>query len=338
MRLGGFAAAMAATMGLLLVGTLLLPVNPYVRFQSLADTIYFRAGWIYERIHYDETPIDIVFIGSSRTAASVYPTLLEPALAEKGIDARVVNFSLASSGFDIRDTIVRELFSEHAPKLLVFSVAEAFPRDGHDAFSEIGTVGEVLGAPLIANRNLPGNLLRLPMRQIELALASAAPEAFGRRGSFDPGAYIGTTVNPRDTLDFEDDLDKLDTPEHAQSLARQAARRRSYITPPILPESLAWVEFGVSRSYLADTVEMAREHGTEIAFLFMPFYTGYESPLEEAWLKQYGPVWKANFLKDDPRNYEDSGHLAAAPRVKAAVTEWLAGNITEYMKAEGAEE
>jgi hypothetical protein len=88
----------------------------------------------------------------------------------------------------------------------------------------------------------------------------------------------------------------------------------------------------VSRSYIERFVKLAKENGTEVAFLFMPFYTGPEAPMEDEWLQQFGPVWKANFLREDPTNYKDSGHAANTPHVTGMVTDWLADNMSSVMK------
>ena len=47
---------------------------------------------------------------------------------------------------------------EHHPeiRLIVLGVVEALPRDGHQAFGDLATPAEVLSAPWIVNRTLPG--------------------------------------------------------------------------------------------------------------------------------------------------------------------------------------
>lgn len=330
-----FLAVVFLTFAALFALALALPVNPYIRFQNLDDTIYFRAKWIYERIHFDPTPIDVVILGSSRAGAGAYPTLIEPALQARGTPAHVVNFSLPSSGFDLRETIVQELFKEKAPKLLIFDVAEAFPRDGHDAFGELAPVSEILNSPFLVNRNLPKNILRLPIREISLSMMTLMPEAYGKQAAFSPTSYSGTVVNPRDMLNFEDNLEILDTAEHAEKLAAQAKIRRRSLTPPLLPDSLSWIEFGVSQSYINRIVSLAEEHGTKVVFLFMPFYTGPGEPLESKWLQQRHPLWNADFMKNDPRNYEDSAHSAASPRVKEMLTNWFSEKISAELSGKG---
>lgn len=327
--LARFWLALAGSLVVLTGVVLALPHDPYIRFQALNDTIYNRAQWIYERIHHDPEPIDVVFIGSSRTGAAVQPELMEAALAERGLDVTVANFSLASSGMDIRDTILRETFRAKSPKLVVIPVVEAFPRDGHDAWGEIATAGEVLTAHPIVNRNLPGNLLRLPIRQVSLATASLVPEAWGRVAGADTQGY--TARSDEHWSVTYDDPAEFATTEHLEMLEGQAKRRYRSIRPPILPERFSWVEFGVSQTYIRNMVALAEENGAEIAFLFLPFYTGYEGPIEEAWLSELGPLWKANFIKDDPTNYRDSGHLNGTERVRAEITAWLADRVAETL-------
>jgi len=48
-----------------------LPDNAYQRWQLLDGTIHRNCAGIYERCHFDPTPIDVAFIGPSRTAEGV---------------------------------------------------------------------------------------------------------------------------------------------------------------------------------------------------------------------------------------------------------------------------
>ena len=73
-------AFFALTCVLLLVVSILLPHDRYIRYQQLTDSDLFRSRWVYERIHYDKTPIDVAVIGSSRLEASVSAPILEKEL------------------------------------------------------------------------------------------------------------------------------------------------------------------------------------------------------------------------------------------------------------------
>lgn len=329
---GAFIAVVALTFAICAAAAIALPHQPYIRFQNLKGTIYARIVWIYERIHYDPAPINIAFLGSSRTGAGIYPTLIEPALAARGAPRRVVNFALPSTGFDIRDTIANELLSTRKVDLIVFDVGEIFPRDGHEAFGDVASLKQLATAPWLINRELPKDYLRLPLRQISLAFGSLSPQAFGFQPTFDPTRYWGSTIDPRNMLNLDENLGKLGTPEHQTKLEAQAGLRRAQLRPSLLPARFADIEFGVSRTYVERLIALAKAKKVKIAFLYLPFYKGPTAPREEVWLAAFGPVWKANFLANDPHNFEDSAHTAASPEVKTAITGWVADQIMTVLK------
>lgn len=331
--LNRFLALVAVVFALAWAGSLALPHDSYIRYQSFEGTIFDRLTWVYERIHFDETPIDVAFIGSSRSASGAIAPYLEAELAARGHDLRVVNFSIPASGLDVRDTIVRDLLARKKVRLIVLGVVEALPRDGHQAFGDLGTAGEILTSPLIVNRNLPRNLLRLPVRQITLAMATAAPGAFGYRRVFDQGTYRGASIDVRPyggwTLARDEAL-RAD-PSHARTMAAEARDRRREITPPLLPDALAWVEFGVSRSYVRRIAAAAASHDAEVAFLFMPFFEGFDAPRESAWFERFGPVWAASFVKDNASNFRDAAHVSDSGA--RLVTPWLADRVLEALES-----
>ena len=329
---GWFLTAVVTAFAVCGVVAVLLPHDPYVRYQSLNGTMFERASWIYERIHFDPTPIDVAFIGSSRTARGAVPSLIEPELRRRGAARKVVNFSLPASGMDIRLTLARELLESRDVELLVIGVVEALPRDGHQAFSDIATPGEILTSPWVVNRNLPKNLARLPIRQMQLSFASAFPAAFGYRTAFDPSLYPGATIDSRlfSGWTVEGEARLHANPGHARELAEESARRKGEITPPVLPEYLRWVEFGVSRTYLERIARLADAHDTRLAFVFFPFFQGYREPLEKQWLEERGPLWIADFMMTDPANYNDAAHASASGADQLAV--WLSDRIVENLQ------
>ena len=327
-RLGTFHTGLWLVLLACLIITVMLPHNPYIRYQAMSGTIFERVRWTYERIHFDDTPIDIAFIGSSRTARGVISPDLESQLADLGHNVNIVNFSIPASGFDVRLALALELLAEKQPELLVISVVEQFPRHGHKAFGELASTGELLASPWIVNRNLPGNLARLPMRQITLALASWMPAAFGYNEEFVFEAYAGTSVDPRIFNPGKTDGPK--TSDDIAALDRESRFRRGDITRQVLPATLAWLEFGIPRTYLRRIAELAATNGTQIVFLYLPFYGGFSEPFERAWLEQYGPVLTAEFLLNNPNLYNDVAH--ASELGAARITDWLAVALTRLLK------
>lgn len=108
LSLGGFLGLTGVVFVAAYLVTMLLPHDPYIRYQSFKDTIFDRLGWVYERLVFDPTPIDVLVVGSSRSARGANATLLEEALAARGRDLHVANISEPAAGMDIRLTKIRD--------------------------------------------------------------------------------------------------------------------------------------------------------------------------------------------------------------------------------------
>lgn len=311
--------------------TFALPHDAYIRHQAFSGTIFDRLAWIYERAVFDDTPMDVVIIGSSRSARGANAAALEATL--DGV--HVANLSMPASGLDVRLAKFATLLEAgKAPKLLVLGVVEALPRFGHQAFGDLATTQQLVSAPPLINATLPANLAGLPYRQLELALASRLPEAFGHQRNFDQAAYRGPTPDHRrfNNPDWSAEQEAAFTTRaaHAATLDQETVRRQAEITPPLLPGLVSGLEFGVSRSYLRRIASMAETAGTEIVFLHLPFYRGYPAPIDRAWLERLGDVWTPPIDREDPENYVDAAHLSQ--KGIDALTPWLAAKIQETLE------
>lgn len=298
----------------LFVLALLLPHNPYIRYQNFAGTIYSDMKWVYERIHYDDTPIDVAIIGSSRANAGIDPTALSAAL---GVNA--ANLSIPATGNDVRWTLARELLNARDVDVLILPVHEQFPRDGHQAFGDAARVDEVFFGPLLVNRALPVNIARLPVRQIDLAIKSLTPAAFDFTAEFDPATYRGATPDRRSP--------ELDVADSAAELEQASKQRHWQLRGPILPSSLSQVEFGMSYGSFKRILKLAKAKGTKVIFLYLPFYKGFETPVEADWFAANGTYLDAGFMREDTADYADSGHMTRAGGQK--LTAWLATELKE---------
>ena len=182
----------------------LLPDDPYQRWQLLDGTIQKNVRWIYERTNFDPTPIDVVILGPSRSAADMDSLELEADLARMGIPAHVVNFSLPEAGRDVNYAIARELFKTKNPKVLVLGVIEKPSRFGHPAFKYIAPSWLVADPGYFINLNYLSNLIYLPYRQMELFLADLWPSLMGLTKTFNPETYRGSNIDTTGAQFFPD--------------------------------------------------------------------------------------------------------------------------------------
>jgi hypothetical protein len=321
---------------LILTGTLFgyailvaLPHDDYIRYQSFKGTAFGRLPWIYDRIHHDAAPIDIVIFGTSRSGAGIVPPLLEAELAARcGERLKVANFALPTTGMDIRLTLLNETLATKRPRLVLFDTTERLPRDGHQAFGGLARTSELMASPWLINRKLPANLMGLPIRQVRLAVATLAPDSFGYRRQFDPTSYAGTTIRIAPAIILTGDAAApvaASAAVHAARMAEGSAQRLASIRPPLFGGRVEAIEFRMSRHYVHAVHDRARAAGAQFAIVFFPFYRGPEQPLDKDWLETIAPVWSVPGVSTDPANYIDTAHLGRKP--EAHVQNWLAERI-----------
>jgi hypothetical protein len=301
----------------------MLPDDPYQRWQLLDGTIHKNARWIYERSNFDSTPIDVAFLGPSRMQAAVIAPQLEAALGAKGIPAHVVNFSLPENGRDLHYLIARELFRTKSPKVLVIGVIEKPSRFGHPAFKYLAPSWLVADPGYFINIDYLSDIIYLPYRQMNLFLADLSPSLMGLKKTFNPATYRGSSIDMRPAALNHDN------PMPRDELISDVNKLEKGIHPPILPVFLRDVEFGDERHYIREIAELAREKGTRIVFLSLPYYTGPDDIQEEPFYRQFGDFINASFLTSHAEWYADHAHLT--PHGARILTDWLVPYISQEL-------
>jgi hypothetical protein len=316
------------------VGAGFLPDDPYQRWQLLDGTIHANARWMYERSHFDPTPIDVVFLGPSRMGAGIIAPRLGKALAARGLPSNVVNFSTPEAGRNTNWAAADMLFAVKKPKLVVLGVTEKPQRFGHPAFKYIGRVAAIADPGYPADVNYFSDLIYLPFRQMRLAAADWAPGGMGLAKQFDPARYRGSSVDTtQDNFMPDAKVKRKELPATPEELARQVKTYESGVHPPILPRSLADVEFGDERHYVREIAELAERNGAKVAFLFLPYYTGpsrMEDIQELKFYKQFGPVLNPDFLPSHAEFFGDYAHVVR-PGAEA-LTDWLVEPVAQLLK------
>ena len=273
--LRSFVAILGAALGIA-VAVSLLPERPYERWQLLDGTIHGKTRWIYERVHFDPRPVDVMFVGPSRVDRAVDPVQLQQILSSGGKPVRVVNFALPEGGRNINDVIVEETLSQKTPKLIVIGVIEKPSRFGHSAYKYVAPRGYWPSRATSPMWKWPGDMIYLPYRQMLLLRPisrRARRELTGRRStrpSTTRTPPIRPSVEKPDKLSVED----WTQPASDAELHRGVTKLERGMTPPILPNGLADVEFGDDRHYVRRMVAAAQKKGVKVAFLFLPYYTG----------------------------------------------------------------
>ena len=103
--------------------------------------------------------------------------------------------------------------------------------------------------------------------------------------------------------------------------------------PPILPSRLADLEFGDERFYVRQIVDLAKEHGAQVAFLFLPYYKGPDDVQEIQFYRRFGPLMNASFIAAHPEWFADYGHLTRGGA--HILTDWLIEPVAALLKPAG---
>jgi hypothetical protein len=299
--------AMLGVALVLTVAVCLLPENAYQRWK-LVDSDYGRLRWIYERIHYDPRPIDVVILGSSRSQLGFSPPGIEQQLAEHGKDANVVNFSIFNVGRNIQWVILREIYKAKSPRVIVLEVAEPHYPFGHHLFKDLASTKAIISAPKQALHEYFNDLTYLPALKLKLFGANLFPELFGLAKQFDPQAY---ERNPTDfTKNFLDDtghiVDMGKTVPRGTLVEQmsQQASRNAWIA-----SEYARLNGGDDRIYIRKIADDAKAHGAQLIFVYMPNFTGPGTVSDPDFLKQYGSVIDNGDLASRDQLFENWSHL-----------------------------
>jgi hypothetical protein len=311
--------------------TFFLPHDRYIRYQQLTDSDLFRTRWVYERIHYDKTPIDVAIIGSSRLEASVSAPILEKELSEKlGRPVHVANLAVPEEGRNLHYLIARELLETHPEtRLILVSVVEQADIS-HPAFRYLGDPADLLRAPLFINHYYFLDAAFLPYRQMSYFLQTHFPSWFGESRTFRKD-YAGTGFDT--TYSFYLPSGKLVDRYHVMpedKLEGYSRETKNILGNTWHPRS-RWSALNnpLEPEYTKQLVALAQKHCVETIFVRLPFYKSPEHIYDEAFYRSLAPLLDAEQLNGNPRNYEDAGHFNRSGT--DLVSAWLNEAIDPYL-------
>lgn len=312
MRVSRFLVAIAVTAVLVLGALALLPDDRYARFAhaSTESPHYLRIRWIYERIHFDRTPIDVAFIGTSHSQSAIDSRIVEEAMRARGQDVHVVNFAVPHLGRDLHWLLGRELLENRTVRELVVEVQDYEPRAPHPAFQRLGSVRDLVTSPVVINTGYLDNLVRLPRREVDLALpginGTDAPRFVPERydgAHWDDTAVLHGFTAPR-TAAYPEAKLVADAAMLRTQLANNDALARRFAMPDGCSLLLRY-----NRHYLDALLRLAREKGVHVTFLYLPFFAGPATPPKAAYYDVFGETLTPGAILADPAIWLNVDHL-----------------------------
>jgi hypothetical protein len=324
-------AQLALCFSLYCVLSYFLPHDRYIQYQQLADSDLFRSRWVYERIHYDKTPIDVAILGSSRLETSVSAPILEKELSEElGRPIHVANLAIPQEGRNLHFLVARELVESHPEtRIILLSVVERADLS-HPAFRYLADPIDLLCAPLLLNHYYFLDAAFLPYRQMSYFVQTYLPGWFGVSRAFRKD-YQGTGFDT--TYSFYLPSGKLVDRYHVMPQDKLDAGYGRIMTGlgGAWHQPSRWHALNnpLEEEYTKRIVDVARKHGVETIFVRLPFYDSPPHMYDEAFYRGLGPLLDAEGLTSDPRDFEDEGHFNRAGT--NLVSPWLKEAIEPYL-------
>lgn len=336
----GLAAGCLAALGV----TLCLPFEPYIAWQQSAGTQLFHSRWVYERLHHDQSPIEVAIVGSSKLESGISPRGLSRALERRlGRRVPVANLSVVMPGRDFADQIVAQLLATHPEVRLILLSDDGAITNSHPMFRETASAQALVRAPRLVNPHYAINLLALPYRNLANFAQQQRPGWFGVAPRFNPSDYLGTDLDR--TLGYR-------TPEGQQvngDLALEPARLSAMSRAAVARQEagLAWFRYlpppmrlAIERQYLGSIARRARAAHVRLAVVAIPFYGPVQPVENRSAYRAIGPVIALDTLSSRADYYQSAAHLnrkgalAASQALAAALAPLLtAGRVGEAEEA-----
>lgn len=289
----------------------LLPHDGYIRYQQLSHSDLFRSRWVYERIHYDKTPIDVAIIGNSRVESSISAPILEKELSDKfGRPIHVANLAIPQEGRNLHYLVASELLENHPEtRIILVSVVENADLS-HPAFRYLADPVDLLRAPLFLNHYYFLDAAFLPYRQMSYFVQTHFPTWFGVSRTFRKD-YMGTGFDT--TYSFYLPSGKMVDRYHVMPKDQLDAASNQMVKglggPWREPSRWHALNNPLEKVYTERLVQVAKEHCVETIFVHLPFYKSPTHMYDEAFYRNLGPLLDAEELNSNPQNYGDSGHF-----------------------------
>ncbi len=263
----------------LLGASIVVPQDPYYRWQEHNSGTTRKADWIYERLHFDAEPIDVALIGTSRMAGGLSGPEIEAAYCKAtGRRIRVANLSIPETGRNMHYVIAKEALRMKAPALIVLELNEVESRKPHNGFVVLADAGDVLTAPAFLNLNYFSDIARLPGRQALMWFNTLTGRA-ALRARFDPALYQGHDLDRTKELPLLDGriVSRFQTASR-EALDAAAAGREKSASALRLPDALRPLEYRFSRLYLKKIERLAAQDRGKVAYAYLPAWRADKLP------------------------------------------------------------
>jgi hypothetical protein len=269
---------------------ILYPINKRLKYQGLKDDCFNHGIWIHDRIFQNNTPINIVFLGSSHTINSINDELI----SNKTFIGNAANIGYCRLGSDLNYILLKETLTQKNPTHIIIEVREDEDRYSHPIFPYVADNKDVLMANMLFNKDILKNIWTHFAYNIEMTQDILYKQQ----------SHIEIKTNNFGFSPIEDTASS----EVLEIFKRSKAEPKTSLTTL---ENDFHENF--SRVYLKKIYDLCKGENKKIFFLFIPSYgtdTNIEKPKEYDTYIKYGAVLiPPNEIFSNKKNWHDEHHL-----------------------------
>lgn len=269
----------------LLIALLILPVDHRHKYKGLLNDCFNQGLWIHDRITDNSEPIDIAFVGSSRTITGIDDSMIT---AQDSMLV-AVNLGYCRLGRDMTYHIVKELLEHRDVQKLYIEVREVENESGHEVYPHLADTRDIFFPKSFLNRRYFGNIYNHLAYKLEL----------NREKWFDEyeEALIRWEVHGHNSHD-----DTVN-PVYLEQTVIQAS-----------PIGQSGLSASFAKSYIKEIAKLADQHKVELSFIYLPsFGSVLQEPVWADFYRQYGElIIPESTIFNNPSYWHDTDHLNKA--------------------------
>ena len=267
-----------------------IPVDRRLQYQGLENDCFNHALWIHDRIFINAKPVDIAFLGSSRTINNINDQMIEEKLHP--LKFHVVNFGYCRFGRNLSYVLMKDILKETKVHILILEVREDEDRYSHPIFPYIAETRDVFLAYPFFNKNLIFDYYRHLTYKLETLkddYINRCEEVPVRQDAYGFSSFD-------DTASIE--------------LLNEAKMRRNMQAPKLSGFSRNF-HMQYPRKYLKDISDVCKENDIRICFLYLPAYgTSLLKPAEFYTYMKYGEIFiPPSGILNNTNNWFDENHF-----------------------------
>lgn len=277
-----------------IVALFIFPVEKKFSYNFVKGECENKANWIYNRIFVDNRNVDIAFSGASQTGCAIMDGLLENELNKKsGENVSVANLGYCRRGRDIQYLMLKDLFDNKKPKIIVVEVYEDEPKKSHPIFPYLADTYDLFSSFVFFNQRFLSGIWKGAVTRFENfkhIVFNTEIQSLKNHSLF---GYRHSTQKIADNILAEN---------RAIWKKRLAKQKNSLIRK---------IELNYSKHYIEEIVKLAKHNSCKIIFLYLPESgSKLKTPLLADYYKSFGElVVLPQSIVENKQNWKDATHF-----------------------------